>query len=72
MYSFQYRKANTLKEAAEWLAKDEDAKALSGGMTLLPTMKQRLAAPSDLIDLAGIADLRGVKKDGNEIVIGAM
>ena len=51
MYSFQYRKAKTLQEAADWLVKDEDAKALSGGMTLLPTLKARLAQPSQLIDV---------------------
>ncbi|MFZ9967785.1 MAG: FAD binding domain-containing protein [Steroidobacteraceae bacterium] len=60
MYSFQYRKAKTLQEAADWLAKDEDAKALSGGMTLLPTLKARLAQPSQLIDIAGLAELAGL------------
>ena len=41
-------------------------------MTLVPTMKQRLAQPSDLVDLAGIAELKGIKVDGNNLVIGAM
>jgi carbon-monoxide dehydrogenase medium subunit len=71
MYSFQYRKANTLKEAAEWLAKDEDAKALSGGMTLLPTLKARLAQPSQLIDIAGLPELAGIEVKGGVLTIGA-
>ena len=54
MYAFQYRKAKSLAEAGEVLAKDEDAKPLSGGMTLIPTMKQGLASPSDIIDLGGL------------------
>ncbi len=45
---------------------------MAGGMTLIPTLKQRLAKPSDVVDLGKIADLKGIKKDGNNIVIGAM
>ena len=50
----------------------EDARYLAGGMTLLPTMKQRLAAPDILIDLNGISSLRGIEKHNNVIVIGAL
>ncbi len=44
---------------------------MAGGMTLIPTLKQRLARPSDLIDLGGLAELKGIKREGNNIVIGA-
>ena len=71
MYAFQYRKAKTLQEAADWLAKDEDAKALSGGMTLLPTLKARLAQPSQLIDIAGLAELAGIENKNGVLTIGA-
>ena len=45
---------------------------MAGGMTLIPTLKQRLAKPCEVVDLGRIADLQGIKKDGNDIVIGAM
>lgn len=72
MHNFDYHAPQSLDAALTMISDREDAKIIAGGMTLLPTLKQRLAAPSDLIDLAGIVDLRGVKKEGNEIVIGAM
>jgi carbon-monoxide dehydrogenase medium subunit len=72
MHNFAYHAPASLDAALKLIGEKEDGKIIAGGMTLLPTLKQRLAAPSDLIDLAALADLRGVKKDGNEIVIGAM
>ncbi len=51
---------------------DEDAKVLAGGQSLLPVLRLRLAAPTTLVDLGGIADLRGVREDGDDLVIGAM
>ena len=48
------------------------AGALAGGHSLIPMMKLRLASPANLVDLAGIAELKGVKSDGNDVVIGAM
>ena len=51
---------------------DDDAKLVAGGMTLLPTIKLRLAKPSQLIDLADIAALKGITQDGDAVVIGAM
>jgi len=72
MYNFEYTKAKSVAEAAGAAAKKPEAKLLAGGMTLIPTLKQRLAKPSDLIDLGGISDLKGIKQDGNAIVIGAM
>jgi len=50
----------------------EDARPLAGGHSLIPMMKLRLAVPTDLVDLAGIADLKGIREDGGEIVVGAM
>jgi len=71
MYAFQYRKAKTLKEVGEWLAKDDEAKLLSGGMTLIPTLKARLAQPTQLIDINGIAELSGIEVKGDVLTIGA-
>lgn len=71
MYAFEYQHPKTLSGALAGLEK-EDAKALAGGMTLLPTMKQRLAAPSALIELTGIPDLTGIAREGDNLVIGAM
>jgi carbon-monoxide dehydrogenase medium subunit len=72
MYEFNYHKPASLDEIANLLAANDEAKLLAGGMTLLPTLKQRLARPSDLIDLAAITSLRGITDAGDAIVIGAM
>jgi aerobic carbon-monoxide dehydrogenase medium subunit len=72
MHNFTYHRPNDLDAAVALLREADEAKLLAGGMTLLPTMKQRLAAPSDLIDLAAIAALKGIKVENNEVVIGAM
>jgi aerobic carbon-monoxide dehydrogenase medium subunit len=72
MYNFEYQRAQSVADAAKALGGKEDAKLLAGGMTLIPTLKQRLAKPSDLIDLGRIAELKGVKREGNAVVIGAM
>jgi len=72
MYNFAYHKAKSVAEAAAQAGKGDEAKLLAGGMTLLPTLKQRLAKPSDLIDLGGIAELKGIRRDGNALTIGAM
>lgn len=71
MYAFQYRKAKTLQEAVDFLAQDEEARPLSGGMTLLPTLKARLAQPTQLIDIAGLAELAGIENKGDVLTIGA-
>jgi carbon-monoxide dehydrogenase medium subunit len=70
MYAFDFKRPNTLEEAAA-LAHGE-AKLLAGGQTLIPTLKQRLAAPSMLVDLAGIAALRGISVTDERVTIGAM
>jgi aerobic carbon-monoxide dehydrogenase medium subunit len=72
MYNFEYQKPRSVADAAKAIGSAEDGKLLAGGMTLIPTLKQRLAKPSDLIDLGSIPELRGIKRDGNAIVIGAM
>ena len=70
MYAVNYHRASSVSEAAG-LAKDADTKYLSGGMTLIPAMKTRLAAPSDVIDLSHIEDLKGIKVEGRKVTIGA-
>jgi carbon-monoxide dehydrogenase medium subunit len=72
MYDFIYQKPASLAEAARAISAAEDGKLMAGGMTLIPTLKQRLARPSDVIDLGKITELAGIKKDGNAVVIGAM
>ena len=72
MYNFNYHRPSSLADAAKTVQSAEEGKLVAGGMTLIPTLKQRLAKPSDLVDLAKIAELKGIKKDGNTVVIGAM
>ena len=72
MYQFSYQKAKTLSDAAAALAKNADARLLAGGQTLIASMKMRLVSPSDLVDLSGIAELRGIKVDGSTLTVGAM
>jgi carbon-monoxide dehydrogenase medium subunit len=72
MYSFNFHRPETLRQAINLLSKNEDAKLLAGGHTLLPTMKLRLANPPDLIDLSRIEGLAGIELKGRALVIGAM
>lgn len=72
MYDFAYHKPSTVADAVKLLAADPDAKAISGGHTLLPALKHRLNKPTALVDLSGIAELRGIKREGNALVIGAL
>lgn len=72
MYDFAYHKPSTVADAVKLLAADPDAKAVSGGHTLIPALKLRLNKPSSLVDLSGIAEMRGIKREGNAIVIGAL
>jgi aerobic carbon-monoxide dehydrogenase medium subunit len=71
MYAFEYHRPHTLSGALADLAK-ADVKALAGGMTLLPTMKLRLASPSALVDLKSVPELTGIAREGDNLVIGAM
>jgi len=72
MYEFNYHKPTSLDDVANLLGANEEAKLVAGGMTLIPTLKLRLAKPSDLVDLAAIASLRGITDAGDALVIGAM
>lgn len=72
MYNFNYHRPSSLDEAASLLAGNGDAKLVAGGHTFIPTLKQRLAQPSDLIDLGAIAELRGITEEAGGITIGAM
>jgi carbon-monoxide dehydrogenase medium subunit len=71
MYSFTYHRPATVRQAANLLAKDPEAKLLAGGHSLLPVMKLRLAKPTALIDIGHIEDLAGIELKGRSIVIGA-
>jgi carbon-monoxide dehydrogenase medium subunit len=71
--SFAYHRPTSVSEAVALLADlGEEARPLAGGHSLIPMMKLRLATPEHLIDLKAIADLRGIRADGTDIVIGAM
>jgi aerobic carbon-monoxide dehydrogenase medium subunit len=72
MYETTYLRAASLAEAVGWLREHEEARPLTGGMTLIPTLKQRLAAPSHLIDLTRIDALRGIEVRGDALRIGAL
>ena len=72
MYQFNYRKAASLADAAAKLAEADDGMLMAGGQTLIPTLKQRLAMPSDVIDLGGIAELTGIEVTADAVAIGAM
>jgi carbon-monoxide dehydrogenase medium subunit len=71
MYTLSYVRAKSVKEAADFLAKHPEAKLLAGGMTLLPTLKQRLARPTHLVDIAGLADLKKIETKAGKLAIGA-
>jgi len=71
MHNFNYHRPASVADAVKALGAASDGKILAGGHTLLPTMKQGLAAPSDLIDISTIAELKGIKAEGNNLVIGA-
>ena len=71
MYPFTYHRPDSVSAAAQ-LADDAEAKVMAGGMTLLPTMKQRLAAPAAIIDLNGVSGLAGVTVSRDKVTIGAM
>jgi carbon-monoxide dehydrogenase medium subunit len=72
MYDFAYHKPSSIADAVKILAADADARAISGGHTLLPALKHRLNKPTALVDLSGIAEMKGIRRDGDRIVIGAL
>lgn len=69
MYNFDVVTPNTIAEAAAAMAGDE-AQALGGGQTLIPTLKQRLASPNTLVSLSGVSEMQGITKDGDTLRIG--
>jgi carbon-monoxide dehydrogenase medium subunit len=71
MYATNYHRASSVEDAVKLASSNDEAKYLSGGQTLLPTMKQRLAAPSDLVDLRHVSDMKGISVSGGSIRIGA-
>jgi carbon-monoxide dehydrogenase medium subunit len=71
MYATSYHRASSVEEAVKLKGQHEEGRYLSGGMTLIATMKQRLAAPSDLIDLRHVPDMKGISLDGRNVRIGA-
>jgi aerobic carbon-monoxide dehydrogenase medium subunit len=71
MYETTYHRPSSVDEAAALFAKGSDSKYLAGGHTLLPVMKQRLASPSDVIDLGSIKDLVGIELSGDALTIKA-
>ena len=72
MYDFTHHRPASVDAAVAALIGADDGKIMAGGMTLIPTLKQRLASPSDVVDLGAIAGLKGIREDGGAIVIGAM
>lgn len=72
MYAFEYRKVSSVEEAKNTFDESDDGTYMAGGMTLIPTLKQRLAMPSDVIDLGHIDSMRGISVDDNSVTIGAL
>jgi carbon-monoxide dehydrogenase medium subunit len=70
--AFGYHRAESVEEAIELLGRDEDAKLLAGGHSLIPAMKLRIARPSALIDIGRLGDLRYVREDGDRVAVGAL
>ena len=72
MYEFNYRRASSVFDAVSSSDQSGDASYLAGGMTLIPVLKFRLAAPSDVIDLADLGELKGIRTENGAVAIGAM
>ena len=72
MYEFNYRRASSVFDAVSSSDQSGDASYLAGGMTLIPVLKFRLAAPSDVIDLADLSELKGIRAENGAVVVGAM
>ena len=70
--TFEYRRANSVSEAISMMQQlGEEAKILSGGHSLIPTMKLRLASPETLIDIGGLSELKNIQDKGDHIAIGS-
>jgi len=71
MYNFDYVRPSSVSEAAQALTAGGDVTLIAGGHTLIPTLKQRLASPKAVVDISQLAELKGIRRDGNTLVIGA-
>lgn len=71
MYAFNYKKASSIDEAKTLFSAGDDPLLMAGGQTLIPTLKQRLASPSDVIDISKLQELKGIDVSGDAVVIGA-
>ncbi|OCJ03035.1 carbon monoxide dehydrogenase [Rhizobium sp. AC44/96] len=71
MYQTNYHRASSVDEAVKMISGKSEGKYVSGGMTLIATMKQRLTAPSDLVDVRRVTAMTGIKVDGRKVTIGA-
>lgn len=72
MYDFAYHKPSSVADAVKLLSADPDARPISGGQTLLPALKHRLNRPTSLVDLTGISELKGIRREGDKITVGAL
>lgn len=72
MYEFNYQKASSVADASAKASGADDGVLMAGGMTLIPTLKQRLAMPTDVVDLADVGELKGISVTGGVVSIGAM
>jgi aerobic carbon-monoxide dehydrogenase medium subunit len=72
MYAFKFHRPTTVRQAAGLLARQEEAKLLAGGHTLIPTMKLRLAGPKNIIDMSKIEDLSFIEVGARSVTIGAL
>ena len=72
MYEFSYHRPASLQDAAEMFGQCDDGQYMAGGQTLIPVMKQRLAMPSDVIDLSGIDGIKGISVSDGVVGVGAM
>jgi carbon-monoxide dehydrogenase medium subunit len=72
MYEFKFHRPTTVRQAAGLLARQEEAKLLAGGHTLIPTMKLRLAGPKHIVDMSKIEGLSGIELKGRSLSIGAL
>lgn len=72
MYEFNYKNVDSVSAAVDAMQAADDGKFLAGGQTMLPTMKHRLAGPSDIIDLGGIDELKGIVVSADTVTVGAM
>jgi carbon-monoxide dehydrogenase medium subunit len=72
MHNFAFHRPTSVADAAKAIGAASDGKFIAGGQTLLPTLRQRLAQPSDMVDLTAVSELKGIKVEGDGVTIGAM